>query len=359
MKTGDQPTSKASDQLVSKTSTRRLQSPLSSKLGLTEARAVNEISTVNQIETPPRWRKKEKSIDIDSSKSKKLQQRRDRFSTPTVPTTYGFVSRGEDSRLIHSESARIEFFDKTLAQFISYCNQSSSNELSKKFQTLLPMHNDDRKLVEDLDGSSDISSKNLLEDQTSISIESILSSLRKLREALLPLDCDAFSIKVFLFSVRLSANFGHYQTYIPSINYLLDKNISAEDKAEIGSILVLHASHFNNDNSRAITYLFKYVATDLKLKHVLLAWIQKDYCNWVKLYNTESDSGKSSVMRFGLKNMIRHITTCISASYYNLKITELNQFLPKGVTLEVLKKDYGVDWELTDSNVAVRKRLAK
>jgi hypothetical protein len=288
----------------------------------------------------------EESNPGHSDDSIRRKARQKRFtSKPILP--YGFVSRGEDDRLCKSEADRKSFFNEILESFIQYCDENSSLELSKYFEYLNANHESKESSTE----SNFSSSKH--------TIESILLSLRKLREALINLPCDEFTLKVFLFSVRIAANFGHYQTYIPSIMYLLTKKIPLQDQQEIATLLVLHTSHFNQDNSRAIAYLFKYVPDNIKLNQILSSWINKDYYNWIKLYNLENDNAKSSIMRFGLQTIMNNMIQCLTVSYYNLKLSDLIQLLPEGISFETLKHDYNISWNLDLDNVIIRTRKPK
>ena len=62
-----------------------------------------------------------------------------------------------------------------------------------------------------------------------------------------------------MFSVRISSVLGHYQTYIPSINYLIlhraELDLSDLEFEEIATILILHLVHLNENIPRAISYI--------------------------------------------------------------------------------------------------------
>ena len=66
-----------------------------------------------------------------------------------------------------------------------------------------------------------------------------------------------------MFSVRISSVLGHYQTYIPSINYLIlhraELDLSDLEFEEIATILILHLVHLNENIPRAIQLYFRYI----------------------------------------------------------------------------------------------------
>lgn len=301
-----------------------------------------ESNKTYKIGTNSKWNKQTNDTSsIDSIDDAKRKERERKFATKPK-ASYGFISRGEDSRLSKSESARKRFFQEILASFLQYCDQNSAIELNKYFASLISSQK--------LEPSANTDSSK------SPSIESILASLRKLREALLHLPCDEFTVKVYLFSIRIAANFGHYQTYIPSIIYLLRQKIAVQDIQEIATLLVLHTSHFSNNNAHALQYLYQYAPHDMKLRQIVSSWISKDYYNWVRLYNLENDNSRSSIMKFGLRTIMVQLIQCVSVSYFNLKLSDLTQLLPKGVSFKVLQEDYSVDWVLEVDNIIIRKR---
>jgi hypothetical protein len=212
----------------------------------------------------------------------KLQRRAERFAKKPTTTTYGFISRGEDARLQTSEQARYEFFNDIVNSFVKYCQDHSSLKFSGQVKSLI-----DNQKQQTASPPTERKAQNTSSSTTKSTIDTILSNLRKLREALLSVPCTDFTVKVYLFSIRIGASIGHYQTYIPSITYLIRQNISNDDRNEIATLLILHTSHFNNDNSLALRQWHRYLCHDAQMKQLVSAWIAKDYYTWVKMYNNE------------------------------------------------------------------------
>lgn len=284
----------------------------------------------------------------------KLKLRKNRFSNDnknykSTKGQYGYVSRGEDNRLQKSHSERLDFFKYIVNSFICYSNANTASDLSKDFD----------RFIHKSGILPEFNSAEILEKPT---IDSILNNLRKLREALLHERADEFTKKVFLFSIRVSVNIGYYQTYIPSITYLLHSNNSLllEDleKQEIATILVLHTAHFNEENSKALQLYFKYINTsEIKTLKILKSWINKDYYNWIKYYNLETDNGKAFVMKFGLPRMVHYMINAINMSYFNFRLKDFQDiYLPNGLSYTQLSDKYKTNWKLDNDTIIVKER---
>lgn len=283
---------------------------------------------------------------VSETEDEKKRQRAARFSKkPDTSGHYGFVSRGEDNRLQKSRDERERFFKRIINEFVLYCDHTSKASLSKELQLFVE---------EELAGTREC-------EKSKYAIESILSSLRKLREALLNSSPDKFSVKVFLFSVRISASIGHYQTYIPSINYLIGGGakelLTCKEVDELATLLILHLSHFNNQHTRAIETYNKYFGETKNepLLHIITSWYLKDFNTWIKFYNSETDNLRSRIMRFGINEVVKCIINTISLSYYNIDLPFLQRTLPNGIDMNTLITEYKVPWKLTDNKTIIIK----
>lgn len=308
---------------------------------------------------PPRSRK---PTDVSSQEAEKRRQRLLRFSRdlsgkttdnsqkitnnsteiqkkPLQPPRYGFVSRGEDSALQSSEDAQREYFEWILRNF--ECQESKQGD-SEPNRSSLP----------------EIGTKS--PPKAATSIDSTVTNLRKLREAMLHQKPSEFSVKVHLFSIRVSAPVGHYQTYVPSINYLLacPELLSASEVSEIAILLVLHISHHNIENEKAFRVFEQYL---LKLENgnvyeVLVAWASLDYYNWIRLYNSESDHCIHAIMAGGLSKILSHMAECMTKLYFSIPAGELQRFLPENVTHSEYREKYAPLWSEEGANVVIRRR---
>ncbi|OBA21903.1 hypothetical protein METBIDRAFT_38975 [Metschnikowia bicuspidata var. bicuspidata NRRL YB-4993] len=258
------------------------------------------------------------------------------------PALYGYISRGEDSRLQHSETAQREYFDWILETF----RQVENSGLAAVAECAEKM-------------SADLGIKG-----SSASSEQVLPSLRKLREALLHSPPSEFSKKVHLFSVRVSSAVGHYQTYVPSIQYLLADGrslLTRTERKEMASILVLHVTHRTGDTSEGFRLFFQYLNPhkECRILQAIVAWAQGDYHAWMELYNSESDHSVFAIMTMGLATMMRHMIECFNGAYYTYSLEDLERCLPKGVTWAEFRERYNVPWELEDNTVHIRRRQVR
>lgn len=321
-----------------------------------------------------RWRKSEVEQEKlhpknnSSSEEDKRKQRQLRFSKPSKPknSEYGFVSRGEDSRLQVSEDARREYFDWILDTFSEFCEQNEGSPLGS-----LPREGTELK-EKKVKGKAEKSEKSEKETEKSESIDSantistagvdkILTSLRKLREALLYKQPDEFSKKVFLFSVRVSSSVGHYQTYVPTINHLLSHAslLSPSEHRELATLLVLHVSHCNKQNAKALELFFEHLDTvkDARILATLRSFITGDYYTWLDIYNSETGHSIFAIMTFGLLHMMSHMVKCVSALYFSVSEAEIRaKFLPRGIDIETFQKRYSSGWRVDEGMVVVRER---
>ncbi|GEQ68905.1 hypothetical protein JCM33374_g2574 [Metschnikowia sp. JCM 33374] len=270
------------------------------------------------------------------SEQQKRQFRQMRFSnkngtsSKVDPKSYGYVSRGDDNILQTSDTAQREYFDWILETFKQVGRTESAS-------------------------TSNISSS------SSVDSEQALASLRKLREAFLHQPPNEFSKKVHLFSVRVSSAVGHYQTYVPSIQYLLSDGcglLTPTEQSEIASVMVLHVCHRNGHVAESLRIFNQYLDPhkDARILQTILAWASGDYHTWMSLYNSESDHSLFAVMTMGLPRIVEHMVACFDATYYTYGMSDLKKCLPKGVTWEEFRERYAVSWEVEDDTVHIRRR---
>lgn len=284
------------------------------------------------------WRRKTYSEEPeeDAIEAKKREQRAQRFSStaskgvtepqkPASNESYGFVSRGQETRLQFNELAQRRFFDHILETF----QDSSKLETKQGGSKSVPAH--------------------------------VLTDLRKLREAFLSREPDSFTKKVMLFSTRVSATVGHYQTYLPSIAYLLERARDLLEEAEhreIVLILCLHMAHCNNQDSRAIETYLEHLpqVQNSRVFKTLLAWALPDYFSWIQIYNTESDHSFYAVMAMGLPRVMKHMLESFTASFFSYSVKDFEGLLPKGLSLPNFLESYGEKWVRTDDMLVIRER---
>ncbi|KAG5420159.1 hypothetical protein I9W82_002039 [Candida metapsilosis] len=295
------------------------------------------------------------------TEEEKMAKRRERFSsnsnTAKQSQEYGLVSRGEDTRLKESETLREEYFLTILHQFIKYTSSNTSKSLSEAFKTI--KDSDPR----DFENAQSLKA-NVAKDGQTITMETLAMSLRKLRESLLHLKPSPFHKKVFLFSTRISCCCGQYQTYIPSINYLLSHKgalkLSSLEIEEVATILVLHLTHFNNDIPQAIQLYFQYIPDREDILQIIRSWVHKDYFTWVSIYNSVESFAVKSMMRLGQSVMLNRMIKVLSSSYFTIRKSVIERdLLPDDVEYNDFVKNYKVNWTVEGGVVTIRRRQTK
>lgn len=297
-----------------------------------------------------KWRR---SRNDDTADLSKREDRLKRFDQPIKSANkYGLVSRGLELILQHSQRERQIFFNHIIECFIRYCSTSLVDDWNIEIPTS-PVESTEAK-----ETKSQISSPVTTSTTTSESLQDILSDLRKLRELLIANPFTDFTRQVFLFSMRISSNIGHYQSYFPSAIHLLanEECLSPLEVQEVATVMVLHLSHHNNANGSALIYYYKYLNDDHRLLQVLTSWIGCDYYLWIRIYNGESNPYKLRLMRFGLKRMLAHLIQCLEKLYFTLPSTYMDEILPNGITLMALEDDYGVHWKRQNNTLIIRER---
>lgn len=311
-----------------------------------------------------------------------------RFKNTEKKQEYGFVSRGEDSRLQKSESAQREYFDWILEHFEPEPDSTESGERNRDKEKSGEKPNNGKttpkvgsswkesrtglrsagsglaksqSVLESERGAKPAEKEGKEEKDVKNSVDSTLNALRKLREALLHQKPTQFSIKVHLFSVRASGPVCHYQTYVPSINYLLSSAhmLSESELKEMASILVLHVSHINRANESAFRLFHQYLdaSSDKKVFSILHAWVSGNYAAWLRMYNLETDHTVHAIMKGGLVKVMAHMVSCMTKSYFTMDASDFDQkCLPGGVSRAEFLSVYAPSWREEDGTVVIRQR---
>ncbi|RCK56101.1 Vacuolar protein sorting-associated protein 13 [Candida viswanathii] len=236
---------------------------------------------------------------LNAEEREKAKRRLTRFAKPKVPPKTEYVLLPNTIRFIH------------------FCSNNSPSTLQDSLTKLVS--EDEFRTADSLE-----------EDKTD-----------ELREALLRNPPSPFHKKVFMFSVRILSVFGHYQTYIPSINYLLRHRdalkLSEQEFEEVTSILILHLVHVNEDASQAIRLYFKYIPQRKEILSIIQSWIHQNYYQWIKIYNEERNDAVLSMMKLGYDKMIRNLIRVFSCLYYTILKADLEEkFLPHDLKFEDL-----------------------
>lgn len=253
---------------------------------------------------------------------------------------FGLVSRGDKS-LQNSQESRVQFFDAIVKSQEHFEKEYSSQKGNLCEQQLKQAVSVDMEMPPE--------------------VAKTLHNLRILREALLKHKPDEFHKRVFLYSIRISASVCHYETYVASILYLLStgqKTLNEDENREIVSLLVLHVSHSNNENYKALKMFFEYLDMDRDrpLYNLLQAWITDDYHTWIQHYNNESNLATHAVMSFGANRVFRLMVERMSKSYFSFPMKDAGSFLPRGENYPEFKKKYAFTWTDSKGIITIRSR---
>ncbi|ANB14478.1 hypothetical protein AWJ20_2070 [Sugiyamaella lignohabitans] len=295
---------------------------------------------------PQRWRREARGLEDSFSKlniegeshaeaDAKARARRERFSQPAKKEEYGLISRGEDNRLrVDSKARRTYFYQTQLRALKIIAASTSQRQYIEDVLKIVDHEVSDSYQAVDTNGrhqSSDTDSE-----------DSVLMSLRKLREALLPIEPDKFTKQVFLFSVRMAVLAGKYQAFIPSVLYILDVihpvvPLSFDEFRQVALLHVYHTAHFSNDVGTAYKTLYHYLPDDKRAWTVLQALASNNFVSWVQQKRTEPDLWLRLSLDQNHATMAKNAIPTISKSYMKLHESSIERLL-------------GLDWNTLTSN---------
>lgn len=189
------------------------------------------------------------------------------------------------------------------------------------------------------------------------SMDRILTSLRKLREALLPVKPDEFGKRVFIFNVKVSILVKSYQSYYPALVHLFerfDDLLDKGEKRELGLFRVLHLAHFNMDLNEAYYMLLTYVPDDRHVAYILRALAGDHAATWLSLYQQERSVYFRTLMSFSTDKMVESMLRQIGKSYMQLSKPALESMT--GLSWDELRRNYSCNWALDNQKVIIRQR---
>ncbi|ODV60583.1 uncharacterized protein ASCRUDRAFT_71061 [Ascoidea rubescens DSM 1968] len=301
---------------------------------------------------------------------------------------YGLISRNNDNnKLQKSYELRIKYFEKIQRDFLKSITENKNKELNRLFEDSETERDTEKDQATEKEmqiqnsGSkhkNQIKSTNNVEVKTEKenAVEKTLFELRILRESLLNNEIDEFTIKVYLYSIKIAVSLGYYETYLPSILFLISNVINNDDKQmllmeyeikEIISIYILHLLHFNNrinktDEIHNIQELNEIFSNDLNINlcyklyyryeindNVILSFINsisaRSFYKWFETYKILETNLNLSYLnllrKFGINMNIIYLIFHINSCYPRIKISDFEKdFL---LNVEDIDLDYIVD----------------
>ncbi|KAK0736106.1 hypothetical protein B0T21DRAFT_383744 [Apiosordaria backusii] len=181
------------------------------------------------------------------------------------------------------------------------------------------------------------------------SLPSILSALRKLREALVATQRrDPFTVQVYLFAIRLGILAKSFESYYPALLYLLRSvhpfcSLTSVELAECVSYLVLDTACRRQDLAGAFKLRREYKLNDKKVDGVLKALVGDNYVLWRRV-KRGVDGYRVKIMEFAEGEVKRRTLMAMGRAYLSLPREFLEGQMEE--SWDGLRTKYGVGWEL-------------
>lgn len=299
-----------------------------------------------------------RASEQDNEETVKRERRRARFATENLKIEsqkskeFGLLSRGQDNRLQKDSNARKTFLSETQQLIDEYKNNSPSLKRRDK----------------------------------------ILMNFRKLRESVLQVESDKFVKSLLLASMRFSILVGHYQSYIPSIEKLLEREniddtfLTPNELQQVWCYFVLHIVHFSKEYERGFSLFFENMIyhqkehlqmhhhdaiekmTNAQLTYELItAFIEPNRTRWIQIYNylgmktnDEVKQNIRSILRTtALHDVLQDMAKALQSSYFVLDYSFLRALV--GMDASELVSITKVNWVLDDNahTVTLRARSQK
>ena len=287
-----------------------------------------------------------------------LARRAKKFEIPTTQEDYGLLSRGEDTRLVNNEEEQKKYFGAIQRHYIRFCYDAGDGSVLKAALKAV-----EKSQAESWDtdqkGGKRVGDKDRSKKPA---IDSIIMSLRKLREAMIAQKPSEFMKTVFLFSVRVTSTMGHHASYVPSVIKLMEIHevlpLTNAEIQEVCGVYALYLVVVAGDVVRGYQVLDQNDWKDSRLQAVLRAWVTKDSVSWARLYATETDLGRSKMMQSGDAHMAMEGLKRVGRSYFFIQTTELEKMI--GWKWPAIQKDLGCGWrQEEDGRIIIKERRQK
>lgn len=287
-----------------------------------------------------------------------LARRAKKFEIPTTQDDYGLLSRGEDTRLVNNEEEQKKYFAAIQRHYIRFCYDAGDGSVLRAALKAV-----EKSQADSWDTEQKAGKRGGDKDKgKKPAIDSIIMSLRKLREAMIAQTPSDFMKTVFLFSVRVTSTMGHYASYVPSVLKLLEIHdelpLTNAEIQEVCGVYAIYLAVVAGNVTEGYQVLDRNDWKDSRLQTVLRAWETKDYVSWAKLYTTETDLGRSKMMQSGDSHMAMEGLKRIGKSYFFIQRTELEKLI--GWKWPAIQKDLNCGWrQEEDGRIIIRERRQK
>ncbi|KAK3399860.1 hypothetical protein B0T20DRAFT_434352 [Sordaria brevicollis] len=282
---------------------------------------------------------------------------------------YGLPSKGEKRLLNHKTQEA--YYAKIAERYLAFCTDAGDRDsLQRQFSRLAlsdsstSTGNTSTPLLPAGSTSSSDSSTtpHLPVPSSSDNLSQILSALRKLREALVASSrIDDFTTQVYLFAVRLGILSSSFETYLPSLLYLLrvihrspSHPLTSVEYHEVVSYLVLDTACRRGDLAEAYNFRNRYGLKDAKVDATLKALVMDDWVAWRRTKRSV-DGYRVRLMEFAEPGIRQTILKAFGRAYLSVGYEYLEEVM--GMKWEEMVRGYGVGWEREDSGRVVIRRI--
>lgn len=183
----------------------------------------------------------------------------------------------------------------------------------------------------------------------------LLMAMRKLREGIVSLKrTDAFAQRAYIFVVRTTLHpFRHYESYHPSLLYLLQKihpktPLAPAELQEFASYLILDLACRQGDLHEAFRVKRRYRVRDWKVERVLKSLVQDDWIAFWKV-RRQVDGCMRVLLGWSEEGMRRHALGVLARAYMSADKAFVEKCADKEWTL--LVKEDKVGWLLEGTGV--------
>lgn len=262
-------------------------------------------------------------------------------------------SRGEDRRLTEDKRARQQLYARVQTEFVQYCHDHDKT-IAGHSLSQLALESISPKIRHQWRSSRSSHSESSLQrpDSSKATIESILMSLRKLREATLAAP-DMFSKYIYLLSVKAALIAGQYQTYLPALRHLMaleDKKLLSKHETQL--VYDIYVIHMANQRERQEVSSHIHLASPTA-QAAALAFLTGNYFRWINTFKSEKNPWRYLVMAQGHQSVVKQALEAISKSYMTMKVSSL-EALTASSWPDLL--NYGCTFTRENDTIIIRRR---
>lgn len=278
------------------------------------------------------------------------------MSCATIQTNY-------DGKRLNDLKTQETYYQKIVDRFLKLCaDTGSSAELDKRFASMSLSTESERQTLEGHTRQFANKTSEQTSSQPSPELAVIIMAMRKLREAIVATSrMDEFAQRAYLFIIRTTILFKHWESYHASLLYLLTRihaqtPLSATELQEFVGYYILDLACRQEDYNAAFRAQSEYRFSDRKVDRIVKALVHDD---WVSFWMVKSkvDVHVRALMSWAEERVRLHVLKCLARTYF----TAEKAFVERSTNAEwaLLVKDMQVGWELDGDKVTIRRPKAR